>query len=183
MSAIIRARWARRGEDAMKSFIVGTIVTLGIGLSTAGEQPVETAPAAMPELPTGARDWDEIGRFTLKDGTKPADVWLYYSNTNAIHQKRAEREGAECCPFTSHPFCEFHAIYRIGNGSWQYRNLLSGYRTGFDNVAEIRPEMIRIRLCSLIVRWPGDPEPEPWTKILKLTDGVPVLVADNPRKL
>lgn len=166
----------------MKSFAIGIIMTIGISLSTAGEERPKVATPAMPILPADSRDWEEVGRFTLKEATKTADVWLYYSNTNDIQRKRAERDGKDGYLWNSHPSCGFHAIYRIGKGPWQYRKMYSASRIGVEKVGEIKPEMIRIQLCSLVMRWPGDPKPEPWTMILKLTDGVPVLVADEPRK-
>jgi hypothetical protein len=159
---------------AMRSFLISALLFVAVGISAA-EAPVVSTPLETVELPADSRDWDTVGSFTLKNATTTTTVWLYHSNENTITRKKADRAGENSYFFTSHPSCAFHAIYRIGDGPWKYRELYSGCRVGVHGIGEIQPASVQIRTSFLAMRWWYEPEPEPGTMILEVIDGVPAL--------
>jgi hypothetical protein len=139
---------------------------------------------------SGAADWDYIGTFTLQDGSTSYRIRLYYEDSDNVADKQMKRTGFG--PGMSYPnHFALHAVYRVGSGPWQYRNVLGGGRMTFTKVVEAKRDRVHLLLqpkFMILIQSDKDwaradqmkdiNKPYPWDLFIK--DGVPTVECMRP---
>ncbi len=135
-------------------------------------------------LPAGAADkWDAIGTYALKEESAATTLKLYYADSDSIADK-AKRKGDLERRHYPNSFT-IHAVYRVGDGPWKYKELFSAARVGFWKVTEVKPETITIQVRSKLILMSNSPIRftdeeigriyKPAAMRLTLKEGTPVL--------
>jgi hypothetical protein len=135
------------------------------------------------ELPIEGHNWDFIAAFRLTDvkGRK-VTIRLYAYDSDSVADKLSAK-GQSALVLYPNMF-SLHAMYWVGKGEWQHKEVLSAARVRFVQVKERGADSAVLELRPNFWHTLGDLKQakkegreinKPFTRKLSLSDGVPVV--------
>src|SRR5262245_1953121 len=89
-------------------------------------------------FPNGSDNWDRIGLFKLKDGTKDRLVLLYCYDSDSVAEKVMAKGGIAVWTYPNS--FTLHAIHQNDAGKWVHQEVFGFARVRFTKVAKVAPD-------------------------------------------